>query len=293
MGVVSVAASTLTVSPNNGSASGNWLFRNHLALLTSTCVIWAALVTFLTVLGPWPPPLALACVLCVLLKAIFAFQLAAGAVIIATDVLALSSSGMMVGRGQPPNQAGVQISQLEMTDGSNVTAVKVNEGMVSTSNNNAGGGGQEDALHAAHIHYEEDANRKLNNGNQHHQDTVPRYAIVFTVASLGGLCIASLTQWLCAIIAASINSGLQTRGHFAIAALQEVLVLPLVLLPHSEIFCCFYNSVSCRNLPQTGEAEAVGQKNLADIADLKKNSTNTKPDVSGGKDCAAHESSII
>lgn len=52
----------------------------------------------------------------------------------------------------------------------------------------------------------------------------PPYALVFTTASLFGLVIATLTQWLAA------EAAVQTKGYMLLAALQEAFVLPLVLL---------------------------------------------------------------
>jgi len=58
--------------------------------------------------------------------------------------------------------------------------------------------------------------------------------MVFTVASLLGLAIAAATQGLVsACAAASGGGGLKTRGYFTVATIQEVFIIPVVLLPHS------------------------------------------------------------
>jgi len=181
---------------------GTWLFRHHRFILLSTSAVWALLVALLVgAIGPWPPQLALACTLCILIDAIYSFQLAAAAVLIATDVSALQSSDSSSAYGG--------------------------------GNTSTGGDGRSSYYFLDERSSNDDRRSSLGS------TAVPSYALIFAMSNLWGFAVAGITQWLCAAAASEeddTEQGLSTRGYFVVAAVQEAFIIPLVLLPHL-IFC--------------------------------------------------------
>ena len=238
------------------------LWRSARSLLVFSSLAWATLVAILcsafglfggvapSTDSKYPPSLSVACGLCIAISAIYAFQLAYGAIVISSECAAATviptssrtvSSGSHLSQsldfifppGDDDDDNGKDTTETAAINpiaiGSELLAEPLITDAVSRNHSNF-------ITTAAEL---QDGEGSLSREPSTIADKKVRrhapFAMVFTVCSLTGLALAALSQGICALLVASKGKGarsLKTRGHFALAAALELFVIPLVLLPH-------------------------------------------------------------
>jgi len=180
----------------------DWLERRHVALCVGTSAAWAASAVWAALGAGWPPPLTLSCSASVGLASLLSFQMAVAAILVAAGAGAAAATVDInnAGRGRGDGGAGVlplapppeplPLLRVPLL----LPCPSPSPGLAPDAPGAPGG------------------------------SSSPQYALVFTLASLAGLAVATAVQGAGAFL------GLGTAGYIASAGALQAAAVPIAAL---------------------------------------------------------------